>query len=103
MRSTASVCRDRSCLLWDLDVVCPDQAWGTGFTDAPMPANFMNLAAIIGWFTRRVLAWLGVGHCLEAPVAAAGTGRSEMFNSDQRRAAHQPGAYGAPGGDRDAH
>ena len=54
-----------------------------------MARGFVYLAAVVDWFSRRVLAWrvsitLGVAFCLEAlEEALARHGRPEIFNTDQ--------------------
>ena len=55
----------------------------------PMKRGFVYLAAVIDWFTRRVLAWrvsitMEVDFCLEAvEEALARHGKPEIFNTDQ--------------------
>jgi putative transposase len=54
-----------------------------------MARGFVYLAAVVDWFSRRVLAWrvsitLEVAFCLEAvEEALARHGRPEIFNTDQ--------------------
>src|SRR3712207_4738321 len=58
-------------------------------TYIPMARGFVYLAAVVDWFSRRVLAWrvsftLEVEFCLEAVEdALARHGRPEIFNTDQ--------------------
>jgi len=58
-------------------------------TYIPMARGFVYLAAVIDWFSRRVLAWrlsitMEVEFCLEAvEEALAKYGCPEIFNSDQ--------------------
>jgi putative transposase len=58
-------------------------------TYIPMARGFVYLAAVVDWFSRRVLAWrlsitLEVEFCLEAvEEALARHGRPEIFNTDQ--------------------
>ncbi len=58
-------------------------------TYIPMARGFVYLAAVIDWFSRRVLAWplsitMEVDFCLEAvEEALARCGRPEIFNTDQ--------------------
>ena len=58
-------------------------------TYIPMARGFVYLAAVVDWFSRRVLAWrlsitLQVEFCLEAvEEALAKHGRPEIFNTDQ--------------------
>ena len=44
-------------LLRDLPVTRPDQVWAMDITYVPMARGFVYLAAVIDWFSRRVLAW----------------------------------------------
>ena len=54
-----------------------------------MARGFVYLAAVINWFTRRVLAWrisitMEVGFCIEAvEEAMARHGKPDIFNTDQ--------------------
>jgi putative transposase len=58
-------------------------------TYIPMARGFVYLAAVVDWFSRRVLAWrvsitMEVEFCLEAvEEALAKHGRPEIFNTDQ--------------------
>ena len=58
-------------------------------TYIPMARGFVYLAAVVDWFSRRVLAWrvaitLEVEFCLEAvKEALARHGKPEIFNTDQ--------------------
>ena len=58
-------------------------------TYVPMARGFVYLAAVIDWFSRRVLAWrlsitLEAAFCVEAlEEALARHGRPEIFNTDQ--------------------
>jgi putative transposase len=76
-------------LLRGLDVVGANQVWATDITYIPMAHGFVYLAAIIDWFSRRVLAWrisntLDVVFCIEAlEQALSRWGSPEIFNSDQ--------------------
>ena len=55
----------------------------------PMARGFVYLAAVIDWFTRRVLAWrvsitMEVDFCIEAvEEAMARHGKPDIFNTDQ--------------------
>jgi putative transposase len=57
-------------------------------TDIPMARGIVYLAAVVDWFSRRVLAWrlsitMAVAFCLEAvEEALAKHGRPEIFNTD---------------------
>ncbi len=58
-------------------------------TYIPMARGFVYLAAVIDWFSRRVLSWrlsisMDTSFCLEAVEEALGRyGRPEIFNTDQ--------------------
>jgi len=58
-------------------------------TYIPMARGFVYLAAVVDWFSRKVLSWrvsitLAVDFCLEAVEAAlAQYGKPEIFNTDQ--------------------
>ena len=76
-------------LLRGLAVERSNQVWAMDITYIPMARGFVYLAAVVDWFSRRVLAWrlsitLEVEFCLEAvEEALARHGRPEMFNTDQ--------------------
>ena len=76
-------------LLRGLTIDRPNQAWAMDITYIPMARGFVYLAAVIDWFSRRVLAWrvsidMAVGFCLEAvEEALARYGKPEIFNTDQ--------------------
>src|SRR5271154_4923302 len=76
-------------LLRGLSVDRPNQVWAMDITYIPMARGFVYLAAVVDWFSRRVLAWRGsitmeVEFCLEAvEEALAKHGRPEIFNTDQ--------------------
>jgi putative transposase len=76
-------------LLRGMAIERPNQAWAIDITYIPMARGFVYLAAVMDWFSRRVLAWrvsitLEVDFCLDAvDEALARYGRPEIFNSDQ--------------------
>jgi putative transposase len=76
-------------LLRGLAVERPNQVWAMDITYIPMARGFVYLAAVVDWFSRRVLAWrlsitLEVDFCVEAvEEALARHGRPEIFNTDQ--------------------
>ena len=76
-------------LLRNLPVVRPNQVWAMDTTYIPMARGSIYLAAVIDWFTRRVLAWrvsitLEADFCIEAvQEALARHGAPEIFNTDQ--------------------
>ena len=65
-----------------------DQVWSADITYVPMASGFMYLAAVIDWFSRYVIAWrlsntLDGSFCLEMLEEALGSGKPEVFNTDQ--------------------
>lgn len=76
-------------LLRGLAVERPNQVWAMDITYIPMARGFVYLAAVVDWFSRRVLAWrvsitLEVEFCAEAvEEALARHGKPEIFNTDQ--------------------
>ena len=77
------------CLPRSLDVVRPNQVWAMDITYIPLARGFVHLAAVLDWFSRRVLSWrvsitLEVDFCLDAvEEALARHGRPEIFNTGQ--------------------
>ena len=74
-------------LLRDLPVTRPNQVWAMDITYVPMARGFVYLAAVIDWFSRRVLSWrlsITMEFCVEAvEEALARHGKPEIFNTDQ--------------------
>ena len=76
-------------LLRKLPVTRPNQVWATDITYIPMARGFVYLAAVVDWFSRKVLSWrlsitLDAAFCIEAvEEAMARYGKPEIFNSDQ--------------------
>ena len=76
-------------LLRNLAVTRPNQVWAMDITYVPMARGFVYLAAVIDWYSRRVLAWrlsitLSADFCIEAlEEALARHGRPDIFNTDQ--------------------
>jgi putative transposase len=76
-------------LLRGLKVERPNQVWATDITYIPMERGFVYLAAVVDWFSRRVLAWrlsitMEAAFCVEAlEEALANYGKPEIFNTDQ--------------------
>jgi len=79
-------------LLRSITVERPNQVWAMDITSIPMARGFVYLAAVVDWFSCRVLAWrlsitTEVAFCLEAvEEALAKHGRPEIFNTDPARA-----------------
>ena len=76
-------------LLRGLTIDRPNQVWAMDITYVPMARGFVYLAAIIDWFSRRVLSWrlsitMEADFCVEAlEQAIAWYGKPEIFNTDQ--------------------
>jgi putative transposase len=66
-----------------------NQVWAMDITYIPMARGFVYLAAVIDWYSRRVLAWrlsitLSADFCIEAlEKALACHGRPDIFKTDQ--------------------
>ena len=76
-------------LLRGLTIDRPNQVWATDITYIPMARGFVYLAAVVDWFSRKVLAWrlsitMEADFCIEAvEEALARHGKPEIFNTDQ--------------------
>jgi putative transposase len=76
-------------LLRKLAVTRPDQVWAMDITYIPMARGFVYLAAVVDWFSRRVLAWrlsitMEAAFCVEVlEDALTRYGRPDIFNTDQ--------------------
>lgn len=76
-------------LLRGVEVMRPNQAWAMDITYIPMARGFVYLAAVLDWFSRRVLAWrvsitMEADFCVAAlEEALAKHGKPEIFNTDQ--------------------
>jgi putative transposase len=76
-------------LLRNVTVTRPNQVWAMDITYVPMARGFVYLAAVVDWYSRRVLAWrlsitLSADFCIEALEEALNRHvRPEIFNSDQ--------------------
>lgn len=76
-------------LLRGLKIERPNQVWAMDITYIPMARGFVYLAAVIDWFSRRVLSHrvsitMEADFCVEAlEEAMAKHGRPEIFNTDQ--------------------
>ena len=76
-------------LLRGLAVTRPNQVWAMDISYIPMARGFVYLAAVVDWFSRRILAWrlsitMETEFCVEALEEALGTyGRPEILNTDQ--------------------
>jgi putative transposase len=76
-------------LLRGVSVDHPNQVWAMDITYVPMARGFVYLAAVVDWFSRRVLSWrvsitMEAAFCVEAlEEALARHGRPEILNTDQ--------------------
>ncbi len=76
-------------LLRGLKVTAPNQVWAMDITYIPMARGFVYLAAVIDWYSRKVLAWrvsisMDTRFCIEAvEEALARYGTPHIFNTDQ--------------------
>jgi putative transposase len=76
-------------LLRGLAVTRPNQVWAMDITYIPMARGFVYLAAVVDWFSRKVLAWklsitMETSFCIEAlDEALSGNEKPEIFNTDQ--------------------
>jgi len=76
-------------LLRGLAITRPNQVWAMDITYIPMARGFVYLAAVVDWFSRRVLAWklsitMETSFCIEAlDEALSRNEKPEIFNTDQ--------------------
>jgi len=76
-------------LLRDLAVTRPNQVWAMDLTYIPMAHGFVYLAAVVDWFSRRVISWrlsitMETNFCIEAlEEALSKNEKPEIFNTDQ--------------------
>ena len=75
-------------LLRNLPITRPNQVWAMDITYIPMARGFVYLAAVVDWFSRRVLSWrlsitLEADFCIEAVEEALARNGKPFFNSDQ--------------------
>jgi putative transposase len=76
-------------LLRGVAVEKANPVWAMDITYIPMARGFVYLAAVVDWFSRKVLSWrvsitLEVDFCLEAvEEALAKYAKPEIFNTDQ--------------------
>ncbi len=76
-------------LLRTLPITRANQVWAMDITYIPMARGFVYLAAVIDWYSRKVLAWrvsitLDTEFCMAAvEEAIAVYGTPEIFNTDQ--------------------
>lgn len=75
-------------LLRNVEIVRPNQVWGTDITYIKMPIGFMYLIALIDWYSRYVVGWRfsnrpDTESCEEMLIDALKLGRPEILNTDQ--------------------
>ena len=76
-------------LLGKMQVLRPNQVWAMDITYIPMAHGFVYLAAVVDWFSRRILSHrvsitMEADFCIEAlEEALARHGKPEIFNTDQ--------------------
>ena len=76
-------------LLRHLPITQPNQVWAMDITYIPMARGFVYLAAVMDWYSRRVLAWrvsitMDTDFCVAAVEEAIKRyGTPEIFNTDQ--------------------
>jgi putative transposase len=76
-------------LLRGLAIERPNQVWAMDITYIPMARGFVYLAAVVDWYSRRVLSHrvsitMEADFCIDAlEEALAKHGRPEIFNTDQ--------------------
>ncbi len=76
-------------LLRGMTIARANQVWAMDITYIPMARGFVYLAAVVDWFSRRVLSWrvsitMEAAFCVEAlEEALARHGRPDIVNTDQ--------------------
>ena len=76
-------------LLRGVEISRPNQVWSSDLTYIRLPRGFVYLAAIIDWYSRKVLAWrlsntMDASFCVDCLEAAIQSyGLPDIFNSDQ--------------------
>jgi putative transposase len=75
-------------LLSGLQIIRPNQVWGTDITYIKLKKHFAYLTAIIDWYSRYVIAWklsstLENIFCIQALKAALEINTADIHNSDQ--------------------
>ena len=76
-------------LLRGMTIERPNQVWCMDITYVPMGRGFVYLAAVVDWFSRRVLSWrvsitMEAAFCVEAlEDALARHGKPDAVNTDQ--------------------
>jgi putative transposase len=75
-------------LLKRLNILRPNQVWGTDITYVRLQNNWIYLVAMLDWFSRYIISWtlsqsMTVDFCVETLQNALKTAQPEIHNSDQ--------------------
>lgn len=75
-------------LLRNVEIIRVNQVWSSDITYVPLARGWVYLAAVLDWFSRKVLSWqlsntLDGAFCLAALEEALSQARPEVFNTDQ--------------------
>jgi len=75
-------------LLRNLEIVRPNQVWGSDITYIKLERGFAYLVAVLDWFSRYVVAWkvsptLETNFCIEALTDAFEIAMPDIWNTDQ--------------------
>ena len=75
-------------LLRGLEIIRPNQVWGSDITYIKLERGFCYLVAILDWYSRFVVAWrlspsLDTGFCLDMLSDAFALAIPEIWNTDQ--------------------
>ena len=94
-------------LLRGIEVTRPNQVWATDITYIPMARGFLYLAAVVDWFSRRVLSWrlsvtIDLSLCLDALEEAIETRPAEDLQYRSGQMVYHPGLHRAAQGRRDS-
>ena len=71
-----------------LEIRRVNQVWSTDITYIRLQGGFVDLVAVMDWYSRSVLSWelsntLDLGFCLSALENALSLGTPQIFNTDQ--------------------
>jgi putative transposase len=75
-------------LLKNLNIMAPNEVWGTDITYIPTEFGYLYLVAVLDLFSRYVVSWcisnsLESDFCIEAIKKALEKGKPKILNSDQ--------------------
>ena len=96
-------------LLRGMEIVRPNEVWAMDITYIPMAKGFVYLAAVLDWFSRRVLSWrlsitMEASFCVAAlEEALARHGKPEIFKTGSRLSVHRCCLHRRSGGERHRH